>query len=69
MEHPPAHTVISMAVGNAIKMGTTLTIYAALCRETARPDHTADAIEPFNGVMATYPAGTECGNASRNSSA
>ena len=34
--HRP-HTVIGMAVGNAMNMGTTLAAYATLCRETGRP--------------------------------
>jgi nucleoside-diphosphate-sugar epimerase len=34
--HRP-HTVIGRAVGNAMNMGTTLAVYAALCRETGRP--------------------------------
>lgn len=34
--HRP-HTVIGMAVGNAMNMGTTLAVYATLCRETDRP--------------------------------
>lgn len=34
--HRP-HTVIGKAVGNAMNMGTTLAVYAALCRETGRP--------------------------------
>ncbi len=34
--HRP-HTVIGMAVGNAMNMGTTLAVYASLCRETNRP--------------------------------
>ena len=34
--HRP-HTVIGLAVGNAMNMGTTLAIYATLCRETGRP--------------------------------
>ncbi|WP_420141954.1 SDR family oxidoreductase [Sphingomonas sp.] len=34
--HRP-HTVIGMAVGNAMNMGTTLAAYAVLCRETGRP--------------------------------
>ncbi|WP_158744229.1 SDR family oxidoreductase [Acidisphaera sp. L21] len=33
--HRP-HTVIGMAVGNAMNMGTTLAVYASLCRETGR---------------------------------
>lgn len=34
--HRP-HTVIGKAVGNAMNMGTTLAVYATLCRETSRP--------------------------------
>ncbi len=33
--HRP-HTVIGLAVGNAMNMGTTLAVYATLCRETGR---------------------------------
>ena len=32
-----AHTVIGKAVGNAMNMGTTLAVYATICREIARP--------------------------------
>ncbi len=34
--HRP-HTVIGKAVGNAMNMGTTLAVYASLCRKTGRP--------------------------------
>ena len=34
--HRP-HTVIGKAVGNAMNMGTTLAVYATLCRERGRP--------------------------------
>ncbi|SOB78499.1 Nucleoside-diphosphate-sugar epimerase [Sphingomonas guangdongensis] len=34
--HRP-HTVIGLAVGNAMNMGTTLAVYATICRETGRP--------------------------------
>jgi len=34
--HRP-HTVIGLAVGNAMNMGTTLAVFATLCRETGRP--------------------------------
>jgi nucleoside-diphosphate-sugar epimerase len=34
--HRP-HTVIGLAVGNAMNMGTTLAVYATLCRTTGRP--------------------------------
>jgi nucleoside-diphosphate-sugar epimerase len=34
--HRP-HTIIGQAVGNAMNMGTTLAVYATICRETGRP--------------------------------
>jgi nucleoside-diphosphate-sugar epimerase len=34
--HRP-HTIIGYAVGNAMNMGTTLAVYATICRETGRP--------------------------------
>ncbi|MDN5567920.1 MAG: SDR family oxidoreductase [Paracoccus sp. (in: a-proteobacteria)] len=34
--HRP-HTVIGKAVGNAMNMGTTLAVYAAICKATGRP--------------------------------
>lgn len=34
--HRP-HTIIGLAVGNAMNMGSTLATYATLCRETGRP--------------------------------
>lgn len=34
--HRP-HTVIGLAVGNAMNMGTTLAVHATLCRDTGRP--------------------------------
>jgi nucleoside-diphosphate-sugar epimerase len=34
--HRP-HTIIGMAVGNAMNMGTTLAVYASICKETGRP--------------------------------
>jgi nucleoside-diphosphate-sugar epimerase len=34
--HRP-HTIIGEAVGNAMNMGTTLAVHAAICRETGRP--------------------------------
>ncbi|WP_435170122.1 SDR family oxidoreductase [Falsirhodobacter sp. 1013] len=34
--HRP-HTVIGKAIGNAMNMGTTLAVYATICRETGRP--------------------------------
>jgi nucleoside-diphosphate-sugar epimerase len=34
--HRP-HSMIGMAVGNAMNMGTTLAVYASICKETGRP--------------------------------
>jgi nucleoside-diphosphate-sugar epimerase len=34
--HRP-HTIIGQAVGNAMNLGTTLAVYATLCKETGRP--------------------------------
>ena len=34
--HRP-HSIIGLAVGNAMNMGTTLAVYATLCKETGRP--------------------------------
>lgn len=34
--HRP-HTIIGYAIGNAMNMGTTLAVYATICRETGRP--------------------------------
>lgn len=34
--HRP-HTIIGKAVGNAMNMGTTLAVYASVCRQTGRP--------------------------------
>jgi nucleoside-diphosphate-sugar epimerase len=34
--HRP-HTIIGYALGNAMNMGVTLAVYAAICRETGRP--------------------------------
>jgi nucleoside-diphosphate-sugar epimerase len=34
--HRP-HTMIGQAVGNAMNMGTTLAVYASICKETGRP--------------------------------
>jgi nucleoside-diphosphate-sugar epimerase len=34
--HRP-HSIIGLAVGNAMNMGTTLAVYATICKETGRP--------------------------------
>ena len=47
--HRP-HTVIGQAVGNAMNMGTTLAVYATLCRETGRPFRFPGSAMQWNGL-------------------
>jgi nucleoside-diphosphate-sugar epimerase len=47
--HRP-HTVIGEAVGNAMNMGTTLAVYAILCRETGRPFRFPGSAVQWNGL-------------------
>ncbi|KPF66302.1 NAD-dependent dehydratase [Bosea sp. AAP35] len=47
--HRP-HTVIGRAVGNAMNMGTTLAVYATLCRETGRPFRFPGSAMQWNGL-------------------
>lgn len=47
--HRP-HTVIGMAVGNAMNMGATLAAYAVLCRETGRPFRFPGSAAQWNGL-------------------
>ncbi|EIZ77712.1 NAD-dependent epimerase/dehydratase [Novosphingobium sp. Rr 2-17] len=47
--HRP-HTVIGKAVGNAMNMGTTLAVYATLCRETGRPFTFPGSSAQWNGL-------------------
>jgi nucleoside-diphosphate-sugar epimerase len=47
--HRP-HTVIGKAVGNAMNMGTTLAVYATLCRETRRPFRFPGSAVQWNGL-------------------
>ncbi|WP_116089618.1 SDR family oxidoreductase [Sphingomonas crusticola] len=47
--HRP-HTVIGKAVGNAMNMGTTLAVYATLCRETGRPFAFPGSAAQWNGL-------------------
>ena len=47
--HRP-HTVIGKAVGNAMNMGTTLAVYATLCRETGRPFTFPGSAVQWNGL-------------------
>ncbi|RYE94854.1 MAG: SDR family oxidoreductase [Myxococcales bacterium] len=47
--HRP-HTIIGQAVGNAMNMGTTLAVYATLCRETGRPFRFPGSAAQWNGL-------------------
>jgi nucleoside-diphosphate-sugar epimerase len=47
--HRP-HTVIGWAIGNAMNMGVTLAVYAAICAETGRPFVFPGSPEQYNAV-------------------
>ena len=47
--HRP-HTIIGYAVGNAMNMGTTLAVYASICRETGRPFRFPGSVVQWNGL-------------------
>lgn len=47
--HRP-HTVIGQAVGNAMNLGTTLAIYAAICKETGRKFKWPGSAAQWNGL-------------------
>ena len=47
--HRP-HTIIGYALGNAMNMGVTLAVYAALCRETGRPFRFPGSAAQWNGL-------------------
>ena len=54
--HRP-HTVIGKAVGNAMNMGTTLAVYATLCRETGRPFRFPGSAAQWDGLTDMTDAG------------
>ena len=47
--HRP-HTIIGLAVGNAMNLGTTLAAYATLCRESGRPFQFPGSAAQWNGL-------------------
>nr|WP_295742049.1 SDR family oxidoreductase [uncultured Acidocella sp.] len=47
--HRP-HTIIGKAVGNAMNMGTTLAVYASLCRALERPFYFPGSAMQWNGL-------------------
>lgn len=54
--HRP-HTVIGAAVGNAMNMGTTLAVYATLCRHLGRPFYFPGSPAQWNGLTDMTDAG------------
>ena len=54
--HRP-HTIIGEAVGNAMNMGTTLAVYATLCRETGRPFRFPGSAVQWDGLTDMTDAG------------
>ena len=54
--HRP-HTVIGLAVGNAMNMGTTLAVYATLVRETGRPFRFPGSAAQWHGLTDMTDAG------------
>jgi len=47
--HRP-HTVIGLAVGNAMNLGATLAVYATICKETGRPFQFPGSGAQWNGL-------------------
>jgi nucleoside-diphosphate-sugar epimerase len=47
--HRP-HTVIGKAVGNMMNLGTTLAVYASICKETGRPFIWPGSVAQWNGL-------------------
>jgi nucleoside-diphosphate-sugar epimerase len=47
--HRP-HTVIGEAIGNAMNMGSTLAVYATICRETGRPFYFPGSAVQWNSL-------------------
>lgn len=47
--HRP-HTVIGKAVGNMMNLGTTLAVYATICKETGKPFQFPGSAEQWNGL-------------------
>ncbi|UII26742.1 SDR family oxidoreductase [Fulvivirga maritima] len=45
-----SHTVIGKAVGNLMNMGTTLAVYASICKETGKPFTWPGSAAQWNGI-------------------
>jgi nucleoside-diphosphate-sugar epimerase len=51
------HTIIGFAPGNAMNLGTSLAVYAALCRETGRPFRFPGSPQSYSGLVDMTDAG------------
>jgi nucleoside-diphosphate-sugar epimerase len=51
------HTVIGYAPGNAMNLGTSIAVYATLCRETGRPFRFPGSPQSYNGLVDMTDAG------------
>ena len=51
------HTIIGLAPGNAMNLGTSIAIYATLCRETGRPFRFPGSPQSYNGLVDMTDAG------------
>ncbi len=52
-----AHTMIGLAVGSAMNMGTTLAVFATICRETGRPFRFPGSAVQWNSLTDMTDAG------------
>lgn len=55
--HRP-HTIIGLAVGNAMNLGTTLAVYATICKEVGRPFQFPGSAAQWNGLSDVTDART-----------
>ena len=51
------HTIIGFAPGNAMNLGTSLAVYATICRETGRPFVFPGSPQAYNGLVDVTDAG------------
>jgi len=51
------HTVIGYAPGNAMNLGTSIAVYASICRETGRPFRFPGSPQAYNGLVDMTDAG------------
>ena len=51
------HTIIGFAPGNAMNLGTSIAVYATICRETGRPFVFPGSPQSYNGLVDVTDAG------------